>query len=314
MDLDAVDTSLVRALQADGRASFETLAGVVGLSRVATSNRVQRLLDSGAIRVAAVVHPAARGLSTLGHLAIDVSADAAKVAATIAAKPEMPLVSIVAGRHAVIAEVRTEDMGHLRATVTEVRELPEVHTVTTAVYTRGVKDVYAPGQGRAPAAAVPQPTELDPIDQGLVSLLQHDGRSSYAELGRAVSISPGSARARVRALLDAGVVHIAAMIRPGMLGLSSMCGFGLTLDTGPGITDRIAEHPEVYYLTETIGTWDALGTVLCSSSETVSVTLDQIRNIPGVVHLEAWMHLHVVREDYSLPALSGGDTEGEGTR
>lgn len=309
MDLDAVDTALVRALQADGRASFEALAKLVGLSRVATSNRVQRLLDSGAIRVAAVVHPAARGLYTLGHLAIDVTEDAATVARTIAAKPEMPLVSIVAGRHAVIAEVRTEDMAHLRATVTEVRGLPQVYGVGTAIYTRWVKDVYSPGQQRDATTVVapPQRTELDPVDQGLLALLQNDGRMSYAELGRAVNVSASSARARVRALFDAGIVHIAAIIRPGMLGLSSMCGFGLTLDTGPGITDRIAQRPEVYYLTESIGTWDAVGTVLCSSSEMVSATLDLIRGVPGVVQLEAWMHLDVVKEDYSLPALFGAD-------
>lgn len=301
VDLGPVDATLVRELQRDGRASFEHLAQRLGMSRVAVRGRVQRLLDSGAVTIVAVVHPAARGLLTLGHLSVDVVSDAEGLATAMAAKAEMPLVSVVAGRHAVIAEVRTTDMASLRRTVTEVRGLPDVQSVTTVVYTRGVKDAYSPG-GRS------GPTEravLDPIDRRLVALLQRDGRASYADLGRATNLSASSARARVRALLDAGIVHVAAMIRPGLLGLGSMCGFGLTLDAVPGASDRIAELPEVHYLSETLGPWDAVGTLLCPSPAVAATTLDRIRDLPGVTHLESWMHLRVVKEDYSLGA--GGE-------
>lgn len=304
-ELDAVDALLVRELQADGRASFEYLSKRVGLSRVAVRARVQRLLDSRAVRVAAVMHPAARGLLTLGHLSVDVAHDADGLARAIAAKPEMPLVSVVAGRHAVIAEVRTEDMARLRATVTEVRALPDVQAVSTVVYTRGIKDVHSPGHWREP----PGRATLDAVDQRLVEMLQYDGRTSFAELGRATNVSASSARARVRALLDAGVVHIAAIIKPGLLGLGSMCGFGLTLDADPRLAERIGEFPEVHYLSETIGAWDAIGTLLCPSADAVADMLDRFRAMPGVTQLESWMHLRVVKEDYSLAGLPSTEEE-----
>lgn len=297
MDPDTLDVGLVRELEHDGRVSLEQLAGRIGLSRVAARARLQRLLDAGAVRVVGVVHPAARGLATLGHVSVDVAGDATGVAAALAKHPEMPLVSVVAGRHGVIAEVRTGDMASLRRAVSEVRALPGVRGVSTVVYTRGVKDLYAPGELVAPRG----PVALDPIDRRLVDLLEHDGRASYADLGRACALSPSAARARVRSLLDRGVVHVATIVRPGLFGLSSMCGFGLTLDAVPGVTDRIAELPEVHYLSETIGGWDAIGTLLCPSTEKVSASLDRIRALPGVTHVEAWMHLHVVKEDYSVP-------------
>lgn len=297
MDPDTVDAGLVRELERDGRASLEQLASRIGLSRVAARARLQRLLDAGAVRVVGVVHPAARGLATLAHISVDVARDAAGLAATLAGRPETSLVSVVAGRYGVIAEVRTGDMAGLRRTVAEVRALPGVRSVNTVVYTRGVKDLYAPGELVAPRG----PVALDRTDRRLVDLLERDGRASYADLGRACALSPSAARARVRSLLDRGVVHVATIIRPGLFGLSSMCGFGLTLDAAPGVSEHVAELPEVHYLSETIGGWDAIGTLLCPSTDEVSATLDRIRALPGVTHVEAWMHLRVVKEDYSMP-------------
>ncbi|MGH3097138.1 MAG: Lrp/AsnC family transcriptional regulator [Streptosporangiales bacterium] len=306
MELDPVDRALVRELQVDGRASYEFLAGRVGLSRVSARARVRRLVDSGAMHVAAVVHPSARGLFALAHLSVHVERDTVGVAERIAAMPQMPLVSVVAGERAVIAEVRTEDMLQLRATVAEVRALPGVHGVTTVPYSRGVKDVYSPGGLIGPRNGV----ALDRLDHHLIEVLQADGRIPFARLGRITNTSASSARMRVLALLNAGILHIGAIITPGMLGLGSMCGFGLVLDPATGATGRIAEQDDVYYLTETIGQWDAVGTLFCTSPAAVSEALDRIRDVPGVRGLEAWMHLRVVKEDYSLPDLPAARSPG----
>ena len=47
--LDAIDRRILRALQADGRATYDQLAAQVGLSGSATLRRVKRLEDSGVI-------------------------------------------------------------------------------------------------------------------------------------------------------------------------------------------------------------------------------------------------------------------------
>jgi Lrp/AsnC family transcriptional regulator, leucine-responsive regulatory protein len=47
--LDAIDRRILRALQADGRITYETLAQDVGLSPSATLRRVKRLEESGVI-------------------------------------------------------------------------------------------------------------------------------------------------------------------------------------------------------------------------------------------------------------------------
>src|SRR5438270_985214 len=60
---------------------------------------------------------------------------------------------------------------------------------------------------------------LDDVDWRLVEALQEDGRMSFAELGRRVSLSPPAVAERVRRLEQAGVITgYRAEIDPRKLG------------------------------------------------------------------------------------------------
>ena len=61
--IDAVDRSIIRALQVDGRASYAELASSVGLSPPAVRQRMQRLMESGLLQVVAVTDPLKLGLA-----------------------------------------------------------------------------------------------------------------------------------------------------------------------------------------------------------------------------------------------------------
>ncbi|WP_156723714.1 Lrp/AsnC family transcriptional regulator [Streptomyces apocyni] len=60
----------------------------------------------------------------------------------------------------------------------------------------------------------------DATDWRILEVLQRDGRASFAELARAVAMSPSAVTERVRRLEDAGVIRgYAAMVAPERLGL-----------------------------------------------------------------------------------------------
>ncbi|MBU2670450.1 Lrp/AsnC family transcriptional regulator [Actinoplanes bogorensis] len=64
---------------------------------------------------------------------------------------------------------------------------------------------------------------LDSTDWRLLTELQKDGRSSYAELARAVSMSPSAVTERVRRLEEAGVIAgYRATVDPERVGLHVM--------------------------------------------------------------------------------------------
>ena len=66
---DAIDRRILRALQTDGRMTYDVLAAQVSLSPSATLRRVKRLEESGVIaRYVALVSPERVGLSLTAYL------------------------------------------------------------------------------------------------------------------------------------------------------------------------------------------------------------------------------------------------------
>lgn len=298
MDLDPIDLAVVRALQSDGRLAYETLAQHVGLSRPATRARVQRLLESGAVRVVAVVHPAVRGLTATAHLSIDVDGAAEPVARAVAELPEAPFVSLTAGRRAIMAELRTEGFEALERAIERVRSVPGVALVDPLIGTRHLKDPYL-------LADEPAAPDLDDIDLRILDALELDGRLPFAELAERVGLSPGATRARTLRLLDGGVVRVLALVRPEVLGLGHACGFAVRVEGGrEPVARELAARDEVTFLSACLGRAELVGTITADSLGSVRAALDAMRALPGVRTVESWIHLELVKERYDLGAPS----------
>jgi Lrp/AsnC family transcriptional regulator, leucine-responsive regulatory protein len=69
LSLDAIDRRILRALQANGRMTYDELAGQVSLSPSATLRRVKRLEEAGAIAgYVAIVPPERVGLGLTAYI------------------------------------------------------------------------------------------------------------------------------------------------------------------------------------------------------------------------------------------------------
>ncbi|MEQ6903821.1 Lrp/AsnC family transcriptional regulator [Nocardioides sp. YIM 152588] len=89
---------------------------------------------------------------------------------------------------------------------------------------------------------------LDDVDRALVAELQRDGRSSLADLGRAVSMSASATADRVRRLTDAGVITgYTATVSAEALGYPIAAFVRLGYPTGnyKPLHDLLATTPEV---------------------------------------------------------------------
>ncbi|MGW1891166.1 Lrp/AsnC family transcriptional regulator [Streptomyces sp. NPDC002004] len=292
VDLDQTDLAVVRALQADGRLTYETLAQRVGLSRPATRARVQRLLSSEAVRVVGVVHPAVRGLTASAHLSIDTQGPAGPVARAIAALPQAPFVTLTAGRRAIMAELRTAGFAALEQAIEQVRALPGVADVDPLLATRQIKDPYlVPDE--------PAPLDLDATDLRILAELEHDGRLPFAELSDRVGLSPGATRSRTLRLLDAGVARVVALVRPEALGLGHACGFAVRVQ-GPSepVARLLADWERVTFLSTCVGRAQLVGTITAESLDAVLGTLERMRAVEAVRGVESWLHMELVKERY----------------
>ncbi|MFJ3663683.1 Lrp/AsnC family transcriptional regulator [Streptomyces sp. NPDC090119] len=89
---------------------------------------------------------------------------------------------------------------------------------------------------------------LDLTDIRILSALQGNGRASYAELARAVAMSPSAVTERVRRLEESGVVTgYSAVVSPEALGLDILAFVRLRYPTGnyKPFHDLLDSTPEV---------------------------------------------------------------------
>ncbi|MGW5123502.1 Lrp/AsnC family transcriptional regulator [Streptomyces sp. NPDC004069] len=298
MNLTETDLELVEALREDGRASFESLAGRVGLSRKAVRSRVLRLFEDGVLRVVATVRPEFDGIHANAHLSVSVTgARRDEVARMLADQDETVFVSIVSGRAGVVAEIRTTDLHRLGNVVDRLRGVEGVTRMETLVYTDVIMEPHLP----PPRATVGTDPDVDHLDRTLVDLLRADGRTSYADLAAHVGLSAAATRARVRNLLDLGVIRIVTLVNPTKLGRSFMTGFALDLgEKAQDVLHRIEEIGAVDFLALTLGTADAVGTIVTTTVEDTIAVLDRIGTMDGVVGLRSWTHLRLVQERYGI--------------
>lgn len=90
---------------------------------------------------------------------------------------------------------------------------------------------------------------IDEIDAKILNILQHDGRTSNADLARQVGLAPSAVLERVRKLEERGVLRgFTALIDHTALGLG-LLAFILVRSSDPTGTDHvaklIAKAPEV---------------------------------------------------------------------
>ncbi|MDT7774330.1 MAG: hypothetical protein QOC67_3254 [Pseudonocardiales bacterium] len=275
-EFDDVDLTLLAHLQRDGRATYEALSRALGLSRPSARARMLRLLESGVVRIVGVVHPAVFGLGAYAHVAVTVRGPVLAVADRIAAMEDAVFVSVVAGAHSLVAELRSRTQSTLAGDIRLICALPGVQRVDTSVYTEILKDTFFP-------PGPYQPTVLDEVDRRLLALLQRDGRTSFADLGEAVGLSTSAARTRVLRLVESGTVHVGARVHPGALGLAQVVGVALSFDSQAGeALETIRQMAEVDYLATAIGRCDAVCTTMNHSAEGVFQLLETIRAVPGV--------------------------------
>jgi Lrp/AsnC family transcriptional regulator, leucine-responsive regulatory protein len=148
-NLDAMDKSLLRELQRDGRITNQDLAQCVGLSPAACLERVKRLREKGVIRRYMIdIDPGAVDLALLIfvevslHSTVESALDEFK--AIVRNTPEILECHLVAGGFDYLIKARVRDMNAYRAFLGErLSVLPGVRETRTYAVLEEVKSTTA---------------------------------------------------------------------------------------------------------------------------------------------------------------------------
>ena len=143
--LDDLSKRIIEQLQQDGRRSYAAIGKAVGLSEAAVRQRVQRLIEGGAMQIVAVTDPMTLGFPRQTMIGIKCGGDLERVAADLAGMDEIDYVVITAGSFDLLVEVVCEDDDQLLEILGRVRSIPSVTTTETFVYLKLCKQTYSWG-------------------------------------------------------------------------------------------------------------------------------------------------------------------------
>ena len=145
LTLDKTDRAIIRALKTDGRMPFSTIAAQLGVSPGMIRQRVQRLMDGGALQFAAVTHPLKTGYHTMALIGVKADGQRLKeIARQIAEFEEVIYLAITSGTYNFLVEVTCIDNADLLKFLTEkLYGVEGVREAETFIYLDIVKEIYA---------------------------------------------------------------------------------------------------------------------------------------------------------------------------
>lgn len=144
--LDDLSKAIIEQLQQDGRRAYAAIGKVVGLSEAAVRQRVQRLLDQGAMQIVAVTDPLELGFHRQAMVGIKAEGQLDAIADELAEMEEIDYVVITAGSFDLLAEVVCESDEHLLEVLSQrIRSIPGVKVTETFVYLKLRKQTYSWG-------------------------------------------------------------------------------------------------------------------------------------------------------------------------
>lgn len=158
---------------------------------------------------------------------------------------------------------------------------------------------------------------LDELDLAILEALQEDGRISFADLGRRVSLSPAGVLARVRRLEREDVIQgYEVRLNRRKLGLGLVCHVGVLLKSHDpelirGFLDAVTAMPEVLECHH-FGSAEEdylLRVVLGGVTDVTNFMREKIHQIPGVDKSHAHMLLKEEKFTTRLPLRQLAATE-----
>jgi len=146
--------------------------------------------------------------------------------------------------------------------------------------------------------------ELDEVDRAIIEHLQDDGRRPYREIARALGVSEGTVRWRVRRMVAAETLRIVALANPYALGQQVLAFVLLAVE--PGRVERVIEAllplPEVTYVSACTGRYDIYLQIVCRDQDHLLELLsERIPSSGAVRSMETFMELSIRKVSYKYP-------------
>jgi DNA-binding Lrp family transcriptional regulator len=223
------------------------------------------------------------------------------------------MVNVVLGTFDVVAHVLLPDETFgIHVLAEEIGRVAGVQSVRPNVTLEMVK--FDTRHARLPLRPVPLSfpnpvVEMDDLDRALLEVLIRDGRRSNRGAARALGVSEGTIRLRLRRMEHAGLLRITARSDPYLTGdVNAWAMLGVDAERGATrqVANELAELSETASVALIAGSHDILASVAAvSRSRLVELVLEDIRALPGVRSTTTWEIVHTTSANHQWARLMG---------
>lgn len=318
--LSELDRRIVAALQLGGRASWQRIGRLAGTTESTAIRHGTRLLEDGTVQVVGVADPLVCGLGQPVLVQLGCAPSALRqVLGALEARPDTRFLTLSTGRWDVITEIVVPSREMLvSALVDDLGSLPGVHASSSAPITRTYTMRHDWSRGvlgdAAPAAAPPSPVPppprvtLDETDRKLLAALAEDGRRSFRDLARHLTLGETGVRRRVERLLAARALLFSTLASPAALGFQVELLAWLSVDLGriDEIAHQLGGRPEVRYVAAVAGTAQLVcEAILPDASDIHPFCTQALGALPGVRTVDIGLELENRKRAYRPFELGG---------
>lgn len=141
---------------------------------------------------------------------------------------------------------------------------------------------------------------LDPLDREIIELLKADGRSSFTEIAKRLTIPEATARYRVQRLLQSKAITVHAYPNPERLGTPHIMIVQLLVENSliSRVAQTLAELEEVQFIAVTGGQYNIVVDVYFGSYDELLAFYEKLSDIPGVIRHESQVVLKLLKAQY----------------
>jgi Lrp/AsnC family transcriptional regulator for asnA, asnC and gidA len=143
---------------------------------------------------------------------------------------------------------------------------------------------------------------LDTIDREIIRLLRLDGRISFTEVAKRLSIPETTARYRVQRLLQQEVVRVVGWPNPEKMGKPHFIIVWLDVENShiDAVTAELEQMEEVQFLAVVAaGRYNVIIDIYFAAHDELVALFSKLRQIPGVRDYESHLVLKLLKAEYS---------------
>jgi len=136
---------------------------------------------------------------------------------------------------------------------------------------------------------------MDILDQKIINSLESQGYQKSAALAAQLGVGERTVRRRLNILMNKGLLRVVVFTNPILLGYRAWARIGIKVEPGflHDVALRLTEHPSIYFITQTVGTFDIIIAARFRSMDRltyfVNLELPDIQGIRGTeVFLLVW--------------------------